>query len=267
MAARAVEIIEQFGVDPITAAASVSASVSASTAVFGEEKEEEEEEGEGQATKTVNKKAVNNQPLFLYLPFQAVHWPLEAPASYVSKYDGKTGGNHARQMVCAMAKTMDDAIGNVTAALKRRGMWEDTIVIFSSDNGGPTNGNEGTWSSNFPLRGGKNTIWEGGTRVVGAIRGPGIPKGGKETFEKFHATDWLPTLVSMAAGEVRWVGMEWVGMERMGRNAHVKKTCLWIPIGTRVYVNACTRGYVYRYTCMNGWINKGPLSIPNANHI
>ena len=46
-----------------------------------------------------------------------------------------------------------------------------------------------------------------GTRVVGAIRGPGIPKGGKETFEKHHATDWLPTLVSMAAGEVRWKGL------------------------------------------------------------
>jgi arylsulfatase A-like enzyme len=46
-------------------------------------------------------------------------------------------------MVCAMAKCMDDGIGNVTAALKAKGMWENTVVIFSSDNGGPTNGNEG----------------------------------------------------------------------------------------------------------------------------
>eukprot|EP00966_Prymnesium_polylepis_P321356 7377670-Prymnesium_polylepis.1 len=116
-----------------------------------------------------------------------------------------------------MAKAMDDGIGNVTAALRRRGMWDSTVVIFSSDNGGPTNGNEGTWSSNFPLRtprapcrhpearppgatgGGKNTIWEGGTRVVGFVRGPGIPKGVR-TYEKHHATDWLPTLVSMASG-------------------------------------------------------------------
>jgi arylsulfatase A-like enzyme len=139
-------------------------------------------------------------PLFLYLPYQAVHWPLEAPQTYVDAYAGKTGGNHARQMVCAMAKVLDDGVGNVTAALKRVGMWDRTVVVFSSDNGGPTNGNEGTWSSNFPLRGGKNTVWEGGTRVVGAVRGPGIPAG-SITYEKHHATDWLPTLVSMAAGK------------------------------------------------------------------
>ena len=139
------------------------------------------------------------KPLFLYLPYQAVHWPLQAPPRYVAMYANQTGGNHARQMICAMAKCMDDGIGNVTRALKSKGMWENTVVIFSSDNGGPTNNNEGTWSSNFPLRGGKNTLWEGGTRVVGAVRGPGIPKGAV-TYEKMHATDWLPTLVSMASG-------------------------------------------------------------------
>lgn len=138
-------------------------------------------------------------PLFLYLAYQAVHWPLEAPPSYVEKYAGNTGGDRRRQMVCAMAKALDDGVGNVTAALRRRGMWDRTLVVFSSDNGGPTNGNEGTWSSNFPLRGGKNTIWEGGTRVVGAVRGPGVPRGAV-TFEKHHATDWLPTLVAMASG-------------------------------------------------------------------
>eukprot|EP01052_Picozoa_sp_SAG31_P046856 SAG31_NODE_9131_length_1329_cov_0.760163_2_plen_402_part_01 len=140
------------------------------------------------------------QPMFLYLPYQNVHWPLEAPADYVAMYANSTGGSHQRNMICAMIKVLDDGVGNVTAALKRVGMLEKTVVIFSSDNGGPTNGNEGTWSSNFPLRGGKNTLWEGGTRVVGAIMGPGIAAGGV-TYEKHHAADWLPTLVSMAAGK------------------------------------------------------------------
>ena len=163
------------------------------------------------------------RPLFLYLPYQAVHWPLEAPPQYVDRYRGRTGGDTRRQLVCAMAKALDDGVGQVTAALKRRGMWDDSLVLFSSDNGGPTNGNEGTWSSNFPLRGGKNTLWEGGTRVVGAVRGPGIPRGAASdaarsggrraavapltppavrqvSYEKFHATDWLPTLVAMASG-------------------------------------------------------------------
>jgi len=129
-----------------------------------------------------------------------VHWPLEAPDDYVARFANTTGGNHARNMVCAMVAVLDDGVGNVTAALKSAGIFDDTFIIFSSDNGGPTNGNEGTQSNNFPLRGGKNTIWEGGTRVVGAIMGPGIPSGGSTTYEKMHATDWLPTLVSMAAG-------------------------------------------------------------------
>jgi arylsulfatase A-like enzyme len=90
-------------------------------------------------------------PFFLYLPYQNVHWPLEvrristrfthhthllcfviqAPQDYVAKYANTTGGNHARNMVCAMAKIMDDGIGNVTAALKKQGVFDDTVIIFS----------------------------------------------------------------------------------------------------------------------------------------
>ena len=57
------------------------------------------------------------QPLFLYLPFQNVHWPLEAPLDYVAKFAKTTGGDHARNMVCAMASIMDDGIGALTRAL------------------------------------------------------------------------------------------------------------------------------------------------------
>lgn len=137
-------------------------------------------------------------PMFLYLPYQNVHWPLEAPTEYIEMYRNTTGGSHERNMVCAMIKILDDGVGNVTSALRSAGIYNNTVVIFSSDNGGPTNGNEGTWSSNFPMRGGKNTLWEGGTRVVGAIAGPGVRPG--ITYQKHHATDWLPTLVSMASG-------------------------------------------------------------------
>mmetsp|Transcript_14591 Transcript_14591/g.46844 ORF Transcript_14591/g.46844 Transcript_14591/m.46844 type:complete len:480 (+) Transcript_14591:37-1476(+) len=72
------------------------------------------------------------RPLFLYLPYQAVHWPLEAPPQYVDRYRGRTGGDTRRQLVCAMAKALDDGVGQVTAALKRRGMWDDSLVLFSS---------------------------------------------------------------------------------------------------------------------------------------
>jgi arylsulfatase A-like enzyme len=104
-----------------------------------------------------------------------------------------------------MIAVLDEGVGNVTAALKAANIFDDTLIIFTSDNGGPTNGNEGTMSNNFPLRGGKNTIWEGGTRVVGAIMGPGIASAGAATYEKMHATDWMPTLVAMASG-APWTG-------------------------------------------------------------
>jgi len=142
------------------------------------------------------------QPLFLYLAFQNVHWPLEAPAEYVQRFANTTGGNTARQLVCAMMAILDDAIGNVTAALKAAGMLEDTLIVFTSDNGGPENGDEGTESNNFPLRGGKNTLWQGGVRVDGIIAGAGVTQApGTVLRERVHASDWLPSLVTIASGQ------------------------------------------------------------------
>ena len=103
--------------------------------------------------------AASGQPLFLYLAWQDVHWPLQAPQAYLDRFANATGGNAERQAVCAMAAHMDDGLGNVTAALKANGLYDDTVMVFVSDNGGPEHNNEGTWSSNYPLRGGKNTLW------------------------------------------------------------------------------------------------------------
>jgi len=142
-------------------------------------------------------------PFFLYLAFQNVHWPLEAPEPYMKQFESKTAGDSRRQAVCAMAAILDEGVGQVMRALKSRGIYDDTLIVFASDNGGPTNGNEGTWSSNYPMRGGKNTLWEGGTRVVAAVRGPGI-KGGV-SYAKMHSTDWLPTLLHAASGDSQWL--------------------------------------------------------------
>ena len=64
--------------------------------------------------------------------------PLQAPPSYMARCADATKGHKLRQAVCAMAVHMDDGIGNVTAALKAAGMWDNTLVVFSADNGGPT---------------------------------------------------------------------------------------------------------------------------------
>jgi arylsulfatase A-like enzyme len=128
-------------------------------------------------------------PLFLYLAWQNVHWPLMAPAEYVARFANTTGGaGDDRNYVAAMMAFVDDAVGNVTAAVTAAGLDDNTIVVLVSDNGGPTNGDEGTASSNFPLRGGKNTLWEGGTRVIGMVRGPGVAVGVTSTA-KVRATE------------------------------------------------------------------------------
>lgn len=89
--------------------------------------------------------AGSSQPLFLYLAFQDVHWPLQAPKAYLDRFANSTGGNAARQAVAAMAAFLDDAIGNVTAALSSAGIADDTLIVFISDNGGPQNSNEGSF--------------------------------------------------------------------------------------------------------------------------
>ena len=75
-------------------------------------------------------------PLFLYLAFQNVHWPLEAPDELVARFANATGGNHGRALVCAMAAYLDEAVGNVSRAIAAAGLEDNTYVVFVSDNGG-----------------------------------------------------------------------------------------------------------------------------------
>jgi hypothetical protein len=89
-------------------------------------------------------------PWFVYLAYQSVHWPLEAPASTVAKFAKIPDKN--RQLVAAMASEMDTGVGEIVASLKATGAYNSTLIIFTSDNGGPTNGFEGTQSNNYPLR-------------------------------------------------------------------------------------------------------------------
>lgn len=98
-----------------------------------------------------------------------------------------------------MASEMDTGIGQIVGNLTAAGELETTLICFTSDNGGPTNGFESTQSNNYPLRGGKKTMWEGGTRVVGLVSGFGIAARG-QTYELFYCADWLPTLVGLAMG-------------------------------------------------------------------
>jgi arylsulfatase A-like enzyme len=135
------------------------------------------------------------KPLFLYLPFNAVHSPLQVPAEYCQPYTNLKGG---RRTYAGMLAAMDEAIGQVLTALDEQKMRDNTLIIFSSDNGGPA---PGTITSNGPLRAGKGTIYEGGIRVCACVNWPGHIPAGTVINEPLHAVDWYPTLVQLAGAQ------------------------------------------------------------------
>jgi len=145
------------------------------------------------------------EPLFLYLPFQAVHSAnadgknLQAPAAYVKKFNYIQNEN--RRIYAGMVSALDDAVGAVLDALKKNGMYDNSIIAFSTDNGGPANGFDYNAANNFPLRGLKVTQWEGGVRGVGFLHSPLLQKSGYVSEQMMHVTDWVPTLYTAAGGD------------------------------------------------------------------
>jgi len=137
-----------------------------------------------------------DKPLFLYLPFNAVHSPFQAPDEYLKPYATLKGG---RRIYAGMCAAMDEAIGQVLAALDEKNIRDNTLIIFSSDNGGPM---PGRVTSNGPLRAGKGTIYEGGVRVCASVNWPGRIPAGAVINEPLHAVDWFPTLVKLAGGSL-----------------------------------------------------------------
>jgi arylsulfatase A-like enzyme len=146
-------------------------------------------------------------PLFLYLAFTAPHTPFQAPQAYLDRYKNIADPN--RRAYAAMITAMDDQIGDVLAALDKKGMRDDTLVVFHSDNGGVRSAvNAGQIetkgqlpASNAPYRDGKGTLYEGGTRVVALASWPGHIKPGS-VDQPMHVVDMLPTLAGLAGASL-----------------------------------------------------------------
>jgi arylsulfatase B len=139
-----------------------------------------------------------SKPMFLYVPFNAPHGPLQAPKELLAKYAHIE--DQRRRTFAAMVDRMDTAIGGILAALDKEGMRENTVVLFFSDNGGPI----GSGARNTPLRGAKGSTWEGGTRVPAVIRFPGKVPAKKTLPQVMTVMDVLPTLAEAAGLKPRY---------------------------------------------------------------
>ena len=119
------------------------------------------------------------RPFFLYLSFNAVHTPLEAPVDGLARFSRIA--DPRRRIYAAMLAAMDENIGRVLAALHETGLEKDTLICFLSDNGGPITRNAPNGATNTPLRGGKGQTWEGGIRVPMFMKWSGVLEPGMET--------------------------------------------------------------------------------------
>ncbi|KAG4069818.1 hypothetical protein HA402_006833 [Bradysia odoriphaga] len=146
-----------------------------------------------------------SKPLFLYMAHAAVHSgnpynPLPAPDESVAKMSHID--NYNRRKFAAMMSILDESVGAVVTALKKQNMLRNSIIIFSTDNGGPAEGFNLNAASNWPLRGVKNTLWEGGIRGAAMIWSPLIEKKSRISNQTMHITDWLPTIISAVGGDL-----------------------------------------------------------------
>lgn len=166
----------------------------------------------GYTTQLLGKDAVNlidkhdtSTPLYLYLAFNAPHTPYQAPPEYLDR--SKHIHDPTRRTYAAMVACLDDEIGRVIAALERRGMRNDTLILFHSDNGGTKNPMfAGVMTDvskvkipcdNGPYREGKGSLFEGGTLVCAFANWPGRIRP-QTVHGLVHAVDLYPTLAALA---------------------------------------------------------------------
>ncbi|CAG2112745.1 unnamed protein product [Medioppia subpectinata] len=143
-----------------------------------------------------------SQPLFLYVPYQAVHASVftrpESPPKYTDIFSHILSAD--RRQFAAIAYTMDASIGAVMEALHNKHMLDNCIVIFVSDNGADPQLGSGTNGLNRPLRGSRRELYEGGIRVPALLWSPLLNKSGYVSDALIHVTDLLPTVLDAIDG-------------------------------------------------------------------
>lgn len=167
-----------------------------------------------------------SQPFFLYLAHYAVHTPLEAKADKVARYQSKIrpGQAHSHPEYAAMIESVDESVGRVLQKLEELDLSRNTIVIFTSDNGGVVGRRHIT--SNEPLREEKATLYEGGIRVPLIVRWPGTVAAGSVSDIPVISVDYFPTILEMA-GVTPQSGVDGVNILPALRGRNLQRSAIY----------------------------------------
>ena len=164
----------------------------------------------------------SSSPFFLYVPYTAVHLPIKEPDEWLQRVPKSITGDVPRHYV-ACVMHLDNAVGRIITALERTGVRDDTLLVFTSDNGGSAVENNDLkypddncpngklTGNNRPLRGRKGDVHEGGTRVPTIVSWPAHVKPGR-VDSPVQITDWMPTFCSLAGYESKR-DMKWDGAD------------------------------------------------------
>ncbi|MDC0236890.1 sulfatase-like hydrolase/transferase [Gammaproteobacteria bacterium] len=166
------------------------------------------------AVAAIRRACADDAPFFLYVPYNAPHYPMHAPKEYMDRFDHLPWD---RQVMAAMISAVDDGIGAIQAELERQGLSDSTCTFFTSDNGPSResrnwlDGNQDPYygGQSGALKGHKFSLFEGGVRVPGIVHFPGVVPGGQEIETPFCSVDVLPTLCD-------WLDIDVGGMELDG---------------------------------------------------
>lgn len=150
----------------------------------------------------VEHSVADRQRFFLYLAHYAIHVPHDQDARFYARYRAE-GLNDAQARYAALVEGVDSSLGEVYACLERLGVLENTLIVFTSDNGGlSARGPQALeYDQNLPLKSGKGSAYEGGIRVPAIVRWPGVTRAASSSDAPISTQDWYPTLLGIAGAE------------------------------------------------------------------
>lgn len=183
-----------------------------------------------QAVDFIEKSDTDTKPFFLSLHFTAPHWPWEGPAD--GKESARIGAGKSFKTIlhfdggdmdtyAAMVVSMDQQIGELLEALENKGIAEDTLIVFTSDNGGER------FSDVWPFVGRKGELLEGGLRIPAIVRWPGHVAAGQVSKQVCATMDWVPTILQAAGVEIPELDGKSILPAIISANAEIERTLYW----------------------------------------